>query len=392
LGEESGAFFSKFTGSHGKVKTDATKKTSDIFVLPYSSGTTGLAKGVQLSHKNVVSNIMQISGHPEHNTGVSNSDVCIGILPSFHIYGMTLVLSAPIRLGATTVFLPKFDPETFLTALSKYKVTYAALVPPIISFLANHPIVSKFDLSSLKRIMSGAAPLDANTQLALEKRLPGVTVNQGYGLTESSPVTHFLDPREKAPGSVGKLAPSTRARILHRDTGLPMPPGKENVGELYISGPQVMQGYLNNAKATASTVITMDGDRWLASGDVAWADEKGYTYLVDRLQVAPAELEGELIQHPQIAGAAVVGAPDERAGEVPVAFIARRPVAPGTPLLDEAGVLAFMNGKLADYKTLHSVFFVDAIPVSATGKILRRVLRDMLPKLLAEKSAANVKK
>ena len=398
LGEASGAFFSSAGGAGGGAAPPvraAVVPSTQLAVLPYSSGTTGLAKGVKLTHANLVANCAQVTAHPDWNVGVAEGSVTLGLLPCFHIYGMQMGMSVSMRLGSTAVMMSKFEPVAFLEALSKYRVTYASLVPPILTFLARHPIVANYDLSALKIVFSGAAPLDGATQAALEARLPGLRVSQGYGMTESSPVTNFVDPRHRMTGSVGPLAPSTSARIVDVDSGAVLPPGPANVGELWVKGPQVMAGYLNNAAADAATLR----DGWLMTGDIAWADAAGAFYIVDRrkeliktkgFQVAPAELEGLLINHPGVAAAAVIGAPDERAGELPIAFVTRRPpppAAPGAPPppppVDEHGLREFLRPRVAEYKLPARVFFVDAIPTSATGKILRRVLKGKLAELMA---------
>ena len=397
LGEASGAFFSTAGGGAAAPARAAVVPSTQLAVLPYSSGTTGLAKGVKLTHANLVANCAQVTAHPDWNVGVAEGSVTLGLLPCFHIYGMQMIMSVSMRLGCTAVMMPKFEPVAFLEALSKYRVTYASLVPPIIAFLARHPVVANYDLSALKIVFSGAAPLDGATQAALEARLPGVRVSQGYGMTESSPVTNFVDPRHRMTGSVGPLAPSTSARIVDVDSGAVLPPGPANVGELWVRGPQVMAGYLNNAAADAATLR----DNWLMTGDIAWADAAGAFYIVDRrkelikskgFQVAPAELEGLLINHPGVAAAAVIGAPDERAGELPVAFVTRRApppsaAAPGAPPqpppVDEHGLREYLRPHVADYKLPARIFFIDAIPTSATGKILRRVLKGKLAELMA---------
>jgi acyl-CoA synthetase (AMP-forming)/AMP-acid ligase II len=306
---------------------------------------------------------------------------------------MSTVMLTALRSGCTLVTMPKFEPMALLETLAKYRVSYASLVPPIVAFLARHPAVAKFDLSALKVVFSGAAPLDSETQAALEARLPGVRVAQGYGMTESSPVTHFMDPRYALSGSVGPLAPSTSARIVDVDSGAVLPPGAANVGELWVRGPQVMAGYLNNAAADAATLR----DGWLMTGDIAWADEQGAFYIVDRrkelikckgFQVAPAELEGLLINHPGVAAAAVIGAPDERAGELPVAFVVTRAAllrsmgraaeAAALPAVSAAELAAHVAGRVAPFKQLAAVLLVEAggIPKSPAGKVLRRLLRE----------------
>lgn len=342
---------------------------TDLVALPYSSGTTGRPKGVMLTHENLVANIEQFltaaPGTPD--------DVVIAVLPFFHIYGMVVVMSGCLRTGATVVTMPRFDFEAFLETMQTYGVTTAFVVPPIILALAKHPLVDQYDLSSLREIMSGAAPLGADLAAACRDRL-GTSVYQGYGMTEASPVTHCC-PKDIAPervGSVGPVVSSTEMMIVDLETGEPLGPGGR--GEVWIRGPQVMLGYLNRPDATAQTV---DEDGWLHTGDVGIADEHGYTTIVDRAkelikykgyQVAPAELEDLLLSHPAVQDAAVIPHPDDEAGEVPKAFIVR------SGDVDETALHEFVAERVAPYKKIRYFEFVDEIPKSASGKILRRVL------------------
>jgi acyl-CoA synthetase (AMP-forming)/AMP-acid ligase II len=338
----------------------------DIAVMPYSSGTTGLPKGVMLTHRNLVANITQFD-----SLEVQSMGTLLGVLPCFHIYGMVVIMSFGLMRGETIVTLPRFDLETVLRTLQDWRIAMAHLVPPVIVALAKHPIVDKYDLSHLKWIFSGAAPLGVELTEAVEKRL-SVRIRQGYGLTETSPVTHYsLPDREKA-GKVGQLVPSTELRIVDPASGEDMGVGER--GEVWIRGPQVMKGYLNNPDATARTI---DGDGWLKTGDVGVIDDEGYLEVVDRLkelikvkgfQVAPAELEALLLKHPAVADVAVIPVPDEECGEVPKAFIVAR-----GPLGAEE-VMSFVAGRVAHYKKVRHVAFVEQIPKSPSGKILRRVL------------------
>ena len=298
-------------------------------------------------------------------------------------------------MGSTVVTLPKFEPASFLGAVQKYRSNFLFIVPPIVSFLAKHPVVASFDLSHVTTMFSGAAPLDGDTQRAVETRFKQVSVRQGYGMTEASPITHSERPGEKGvPGSVGKALVDTECRIVDPVTGQVLPPGRANVGELQLRGPQVMMGYHNNAKATADTILP---GGWLRTGDLVCVDENGVYFIVDRLkelikckglQVAPAELEGLLLGHPLIYDAAVVPKPDDRAGEVPVAFVVTRAAllrsmgknaeADALQEVKAADVQAWVAGKVAEYKRIAEVHFVDTIPKNPSGKILRRVLRDRL--------------
>jgi acyl-CoA synthetase (AMP-forming)/AMP-acid ligase II len=299
----------------------------------------------------------------------------IGILPFFHIYGMIVVMSLALSKGATVVSMPRFDLEQFLSIVEKYKVTFAPLAPPIVLALAKHPLVDKFNLSSLRLIISGAAPLGADVEKACADRL-GCFVTQGYGMTESSPVLHFRpmpEGKEKL-GSIGQIAPNTEVMVTDVSTREPLGPNQE--GEIWARGPQVMKGYLNNPAATASTV---DREGWLRTGDIGYVDGDGYFYIVDRLkelikykgyQVAPAELEAVLLSHPAVADAAVIGVADEEAGEAPKAFV----VLKGEASADE--LMTYVAGRVAPYKRLRSLEFIQQVPKSASGKILRRILVD----------------
>ncbi len=337
-----------------------------LVALPFSSGTTGLPKGVMLTHRNLVANVVQAETLLE----TSEQDVAIGVLPFFHIYGMTVIMNLALCNGATVVTMPRFDLEQFLRLHEEHGVTQCYAVPPIVLALAKHPAVDQFDLTSLRFVMSGAAPLSGELSQAASQRL-GCAVMQGYGMTETSPVTHVSPIERNKPGTIGVLLPNTEAKIVDIASGREAGPGER--GELCVRGPQVMKGYLNNQAATDAMI---DGDGWLHTGDVAIVDDEGYFTVVDRVkelikykgyQVAPAELEALLLQHERITDAAVIGRPDEEAGEIPVAFV----VAQG---LEPDAVLSFVAERVAPYKRLRAVEFVDEIPKSASGKILRRQL------------------
>jgi acyl-CoA synthetase (AMP-forming)/AMP-acid ligase II len=351
------------------AKPDGPTSPDDLVVLPYSSGTTGLPKGVMLSHRNLVTNTIQIGVQQD----VREDERLIGILPFFHIYGMTVVMNLALSRGATIVTMPRFELDGFLDLMERHRITRAMLVPPIILALAKHPAVEGRDFSALELIMSGAAPLDAGIEVACAERL-GCLVVQGYGMTEASPVTHATSDVEGTakPGSIGPLLPNTEARIVDVATGDDL--GTDVDGELLIRGPQVMRGYLNNPEATSRT---LDSDGWLHSGDVARVDADGYFTIVDRLkelikfkgyQVAPAELEAVLVGHPAVTDAAVIPMHDDEAGEVPKAFVVlAAPVG-----ADE--LIAYVGARVAPYKRIRQVEVIDAIPKSSSGKILRREL------------------
>jgi acyl-CoA synthetase (AMP-forming)/AMP-acid ligase II len=363
--------FAELLGTDAEPPDVPVNPAQDLAVLPFSSGTTGLPKGVMLSHHNLVANICQIATLQR----VREDETLIGVLPFFHIYGMTVVMNLALRHGATVVSMPKFDLEPFLGILRDYRVTRAYLVPPIILALAKHPAVEGYDLSGLEVILSGAAPLDAEQAEACANRLE-CNVIQGYGLTESSPVTHVSSdrPGEARPGSIGQVLPNTECKVVDWATGEEVGAGQD--GELCVRGPQVMLGYLNNPIATSNTI---DTEGWLHTGDIGHADQDGFFFVVDRLkelikykgyQVPPAELEAVLVGHQSVAEAAVVPSLDEEGNEVPKAFIALKANASATP--DE--LMAFVAERVAPYKRIRRVEFIEEIPKSLSGKILRRVL------------------
>jgi acyl-CoA synthetase (AMP-forming)/AMP-acid ligase II len=366
--------FMALAQSEGQPSLVTINPREDLVVLPYSSGTTGLPKGVMLTHHNIVSNMAQCEGITGFNL-VGVDDTVLGLLPFFHIYGMVVIMNMSLAQGATVVTMPRFEPELFLSLIEKHKVTRINLVPPVLLLLAKHPLVDKYDLSSLKEVTSGAAPLGEELAEAVVQRVE-CNVLQGYGLTETSPVTHvnFNPPGKIKRASVGAAIPNTECMVMDVTSGEPA--GYNQNGEIWIRGPQVMKGYLNRPEATAATI---DADGWLHTGDIGYVDEEGDFYIVDRLkelikykgfQVAPAELEGLLLSHPAIADAAVIPSPDEVAGEVPKAFIV-----PNTALTAEE-IMAWVAGQVAPHKKIRRVEFVEQIPKSLSGKILRRVLVD----------------
>ena len=343
----------------------------DVVTLPYSSGTTGLPKGVMLTHHNLAANLAQ----SEHALVMEDDEVVVAVLPFFHIYGMQVLMNGVLYYGGTTVTLPRFDLEQFLRVIQDQKVTQAYVVPPIVLALAKHPLVDAFDLSSLRRVISGAAPLTAELAAEAAERI-GCEVAQGYGLTETSPVTHATPPGRHKAGSIGVAISNTEVRIVDPATGKDL--GRNEDGELWIRGPQVMKGYLNKPEATA---VTIDEEGWLHSGDIGHVDDDDHYFIVDRLkelikykgfQVAPAELEGLLLTHPDVADAAVIPVPDLEAGELPKAFVVLKP---GHSVSPEA-LMGYVAGHVADYKQIRLLDLVYETPKSASGKILRRVLRD----------------
>ncbi|MER5709943.1 4-coumarate--CoA ligase family protein [Streptomyces sp. NPDC002122] len=365
-----------FLAATGPVPDHPIDPDEDIAALPYSSGTTGVPKGVMLTHTSIATNLAQLSPLVPMGPG----DRILAVLPFFHIYGLTALMNAPLRQGATVVVLPRFDLDTFLGAIQKHRINGLYVAPPIVLALAKHPAVADYDLSSLEYIVSSAAPLDAALAEACSARLGLPPVRQAYGMTELSPGTHVtpLDVENPPPGTVGKLLPSTELRILSLDD-----PSKEaapgEAGEVAIRGPQVMKGYLGRPDATAAMI---DGEGWVHTGDIGRVDEDGWLFVVDRVkelikykgfQVAPAELEALLLTHAGIADAAVIGVTDAEGTEIPKAFVVRQPAAPGLTAED---VVAYVAERVAPYKKVRSVEFVGSIPRAVSGKILRRELRD----------------
>ncbi|WP_153503892.1 4-coumarate--CoA ligase family protein [Cumulibacter manganitolerans] len=347
----------------------------DLAVLPYSSGTTGLPKGVMLTHENLVANVAQCE---VMMSAMGEDAVVLAVLPFFHIYGLTVLMNLTLAQGAEVVTMPRFDLEGFLQAIQDHKVTKVYVAPPILVALAKHPVVDRYDLSSLRSITSGAAPLDEALALAVEARL-GVPVMQGFGMTELSPVSHTVPDAlagELPRGSVGVSLPNIQCRLVDVETGKDAEQGAE--GELWIKGPNVMVGYLNNEAATAETIV--DGG-WLRTGDIASYDPQNGVYVItDRLkelikykgyQVAPAELEAVLLTHDDITDSAVIGVPDEEGGEAPKAFVVRRPGA----TITEDEIKTWIAGIVAPHKKIRHVEFVDEVPKSSSGKILRKDLR-----------------
>ncbi|XP_077286210.1 luciferin 4-monooxygenase-like isoform X2 [Arctopsyche grandis] len=352
----------------------------DIYKQPLiilcSSGTTGLAKGVALSHHN----FLLVSSHLKRLLiDVNSPDDCLlSLIPWFHAYGFithVVLLALKIRY----VFMVKFEEVAFLSAIQNHKVTITMLVPPLLVFLAKHPLVDKYNLSSLKELWCGAAPLAKETQIAVQKRIGVKRIQQGYGMTETTLAVLHNGNSEVKPGSCGLVVPGTTAKVVDLQTGESLGPYKE--GELCFKGPLMMLGYVGD---TASTQNIYDSEGWLHTGDVGYFDKDQYFYVVDRIkelikykgfQVPPAEIEAILLECSAVRDVGVVGLPDERAGELPIAFVVIQPGAKVT----EKDLIKFVADRVSVPKQLHGgVRFVKEIPKNPSGKILRRELRELL--------------
>lgn len=361
----------------------SVKKPSpdDVAVMPYSSGTTGLPKGVKLSHRNLITNCLQMCLTPElwivDPTTSDRQEVVLGVLPFFHVYGLSSILISSLYFGAKVVTLPQFKPDVYLSTLVKHKATVLYMVPPLVQFLGAHPNVTGQHFETVRFVTSGAGPIGQSDAQRVLDKAGHINFIQGYGLTETSPLVSILNRKSTNLSSSGVPIPNTSVKVVNLETGESVGPGV--VGELCVQGPQVMLGYHNNPKATAETI---DSEGWLHTGDIGYYDEHKHLFIVDRLkelikvkgfQVAPAELEEILRQHPAVGDVAVIGVPHERWGECPKAFIV-----PKDSKLTEDEVKNFVAGKVSEYKQLAGgVQFVPAIPKNNSGKILRRKLKEM---------------
>ncbi|XP_066949077.1 uncharacterized protein [Macrobrachium rosenbergii] len=351
-----------------------------VAILPYSSGTTGKPKGVMLTHRALNAGFTMCHFPEALNIGMaegSRQEILMGLMPFFHIYGIMVFLISGLRQGAKIVTLPKFDPKTFVSVLKKEKMTVLHTVPPLLQFIAFSPEVTPQDLSQVRILMCGAAPVPVMAAAALKKKAgSNLQFQEAFAMTETL-CTHMTPEGGEKIGYCGRLVPYAKAKIVDLNTGASLPPGSE--GELCIKAPSLMTGYHNNPEATKETV---DENGWLHTGDVAICDEDGYFSVVDRikelikvkgLQVAPSELEEILLEHPGVADVGIIGVPDARAGEVPRAYIV-----PRRKTLSEKEVQSFLENRVAPHKKLAGgVKFVDALPKSTTGKLLRRELKKM---------------
>ncbi|EOA30264.1 hypothetical protein CARUB_v10013386mg [Capsella rubella] len=374
--------FSELTQS-GDLRVNTEISPDDVVALPYSSGTTGLPKGVMLTHKGLVTSVSQQVDGENPNLYFHKDDVILCVLPMFHIYALNSIMLCSLRVGATILVMPKFEITLLLEQIQRCKVTVAMVVPPIVLAMAKSPETEKYDLSSVRIIKSGAAPLGKELEDAISAKFPNAKLGQGYGMTEAGPVLAMSLGFAKEPfpvksGACGTVVRNAEMKILDPDTGDSLPRNKS--GEICIRGHQIMKGYLNDPVATASTI---DEDGWLHTGDVGFIDEDDELFIVDRLkeiikykgfQVAPAELESLLIAHPEINDVAVVAMKEEDAGEVPVAFVVRSK----DSNISEDEIKQFVSKQVVFYKRINKVFFTDSIPKAPSGKILRKDLRAKL--------------
>nr|QLM00648.1 4-coumarate-CoA ligase 3 [Ziziphora clinopodioides subsp. bungeana] len=374
--------FAELMRSDDKMLPPVGIDANDTAALPFSSGTTGLPKGVMLSHKNLVSCVsMQLDGeNPAVHTECTDRVLCV--LPMFHVFSMISVMLCCLRAGAAVVIMPKFEINQLMAIIEKYRVTIAPFVPPILLGIAKSPAAAKFDLSSVRRIMCGAAPMDRELELALKSKLPNAIIGQGYGMTEAGVLAMCLGfakiPFKFKAGACGTVIRNARMKVVDPVSGAPL--RRNQTGEFCIKGDAVMKGYYNNPDATKET---LDEEGWLHTGDVGYVDDEGEVFIVDRLKelikykgfhIAPAELEALLVAHPSISEAAVVPMADEAAGEVPVAFVVRTNGAN----IPELEIKKYIAEQVAPYKRINRVFFTDEIPKAPTGKILRKDLRARL--------------
>ncbi|KAG6495019.1 4-coumarate--CoA ligase 2-like [Zingiber officinale] len=376
--------FWEVVGAAEEMEEEAAVEADDLVALPFSSGTTGLPKGVMLTHKNLVSSIAQVVDGDNPNLHLkAGEDVVLCVLPLFHIFALNSVLLCSLRTGAAIVLMSKFEMGVMLQVIERHRVSMAAVVPPLVLALAKNPEVEKYDLSSIRIILSGAAPLGKELEDALRNRVPQAILGQGYGMTEAGPVLSMCPAFAKHPtpvksGSCGSVVRNAEMKVVDPDTGFSL--SRNQSGEICIRGPQIMKGYFNDIDATSKTI---DIEGWLHTGDIGYVDDDDEVFIVDRVkelikykgfQVPPAELESLLISHPEIVDAAVVPQKDVAAGEVPAAFVVR---AINSDINEEA-IKEFISKQVVFYKRLQTVYFIHSIPKSATGKILRKELRAKL--------------
>ncbi|CAH8383144.1 unnamed protein product [Eruca vesicaria subsp. sativa] len=354
----------------------------DTVAMPYSSGTTGLPKGVMITHKGLVTSIAQKVDGENPNVSFTGDDVILCFLPMFHIYALDALMLSAMRTGAAILIVPRFELNLVMELIQRYKVTVVPVAPPVVLAFVKSQETERYDLSSVRMMLSGAATLKKELEDAVRLKFPNAIFGQGYGMTESGTVAKSLafakNPFKTKSGACGTVIRNAEMKVVDTITGVSLPRNKP--GELCIRGDQLMKGYLNDPEATA---ITIDKNGWLHTGDIGFVDDDDEVFIVDRLkelikfkgyQVAPAELEALLISHPYIEDAAVVAMKDEIADEVPVAYVVR---SEGSQLTED-DVKSYVNKQVVHYKRIKMVFFIEAIPKAVSGKILRKELRAKL--------------
>lgn len=368
--------FTDLVKDHEPLKQPHKPEWDDNAVLLYTGGTTGVSKGVQLTHANLSSNVQQCGAwFPGFSQG---EEVAIGCLPFFHSFGMTTAMNISIYYGWANVLIPKPEPKAILDAIQKYKASFMPAVPTLYNGLINYPDLKNYDLTSLRGCFSGGAPLPLETIRAFEK-LTGAQICEGYGLTESSPVTHINPFGAKTkPGTIGLPVPNTDAKLVDIDDFDREITEPGAAGELCLKGPQIMKGYINRPEETAVTLK----DGWLLTGDIAAVDEEGFFAIVDRkkdmiisggFNIYPRDVDEVLFSHPKIMEACAIGVPDQHSGERIKAFVVLKPGETST----QEEIVDFCRQNLVRYKVPKYVDFVDTLPKSAVGKILRKELKRM---------------
>ncbi|XP_061361713.1 4-coumarate--CoA ligase CCL1-like isoform X1 [Gastrolobium bilobum] len=378
--------FSALTNADESEAPAVKISPDDVVAIPFSSGTSGLPKGVMLTHKNLVTTVAQLVDGENPNQYTHSEDVLLCVLPMFHIYALNSILLCGIRAGAAVLIVQKFEITTLLELIEKYKVTVASFVPPIVLALVKSGDAQRYDLSSIRVLITGAAPMGVELEEAVKARLPHAKLGQGYGMTEAGPLSISLgfakEPFETKSGACGTVVRNTEVKIVDTETGASLPRNK--AGEICVRGIKVMKGYLNDPEATERTI---DKEGWLHTGDIGFIDDDDELFIVDRLkelikykgfQVAPAELEAMLIAHPSISDAAVVPLKDEAAGELPVAFVVR---SNGSKITEDE-IKQYISQQVVFYKRINKVFFTDTIPKAASGKIMRKELTARLSQCL----------
>lgn len=349
---------------------------SDLAAILYSSGTTGRVKGVMLTHRNLIASV---ASPYAYRTERKSPAVLLYTVPYFHVFGFFYSLKS-VALNEGVVLMERFNLRKMMRAVEEFRVTHMVVTPPVVVAMAKTDVTDGYDLSSLEGVACGAAPIAKDLVSAFMAKFPRVVFLQGYGLTESTGTAWRAVGQEESVhwGSTGRLSGGFEAKIVDPDTGHALPPCKQ--GELWIRGPTIMKGYIGDPEATSATLVA---DGWLRTGDLCYIDEEGFLFVVDRLkelikykgyQVAPAELEHLLQSHPEIVDAAVIPYPDEEAGQVPIAFVVRQPQSS----LGEAEIIDFVAKQVSPYKKIRRVTFVNSLPKSATGKLLRKDLRKIV--------------